>query len=233
MEGSNNFWESALLRNKADKCIFHMILPTIMTTRHPSWDKIKSLISRTDEEIIQAQRDNLSCVYCKKDTQSQTIRLAIRIVISREDFDNGHLYRCGVGCASICNTCSNLDVNSFDSDTPMHEAMFDRLEMVGREVSFLNMRQKIDGPEFMRQLMEGFHTNYPSFIRQLRKLEAKKCYYCKKTPPKLSYCSVCRYVRYCSDTCQHADWKIHKHECKFMVTNSIFFDYKKYGKRVR
>ena len=123
-----------------------------------------------------------------------------------------------------------LDVISFDSDTPMHEAMFDRLETVGREVSFLNMHQKIDGPEFMRQLMEGFHTNYPSFIRQLRKLEAKKCYYCKKTPPKLSYCSVCRYVRYCSSECQHADWKIHKHECKFMVTNSIFFNS---GKRIK
>jgi hypothetical protein len=223
MEGSNNFWESILSR---DKCIFHMILPTIMTTKHTSWDNISKRINPNDEKMIQAQRDNLLCVYCKKDTQSQAIRLAVRIVISQKD----NCYRCGFGSASICSACSNLDVISFDSDTPMHEAMFDRLETVGREVSFLNMHQKIDGPEFMRQLMEGFHTNYPSFIRQLRKLEAKKCYYCKKTPPKLSYCSVCRYVRYCSDTCQHADWKIHKHECKFMVTNSIFFNT---GKRIK
>jgi hypothetical protein len=230
MEGSNNFWESALLRNKADKCIFHMILPTIMTTKHPSWDKIKSLISPTDEQIIQAQRDNLFCVYCKKDTQSQTIRLAIRIVISREDFDDNYIYRCGFGCASICNTCSNVDVNSFNSDTPMHETMYEYLEIIGRNVGLYNLHQKIDGLEFMRQLMVGFNVNYPSFIRKLRKLEAKKCYYCKKTSQKLFYCSVCRYVRYCSSTCQHADWKIHKHECKFMVTNSIFFDS---GKRIK
>lgn len=226
-KGAIEFWESALLQDSTNKCIFHMILPTIMTTKQPYWDSIKNRIDQNDDRVIQAQRENLMCTYCKKDVQGQSIRLAIRIVLSSDN-------KCGFGTVAICSSCSNVNMLSFDSDTPMHDVMFNRLEMVGREVVFNNLHKKIDGLEFMHQLMEGFHTNYPSFIRQLRKIEAKKCYYCKKSPSrKLLYCSKCCYVRYCDQTCQHADWKQHKNECKFLTTQSIFFDYRKHGKRYK
>ncbi|GAA5972982.1 hypothetical protein JCM11641_000350 [Rhodosporidiobolus odoratus] len=36
----------------------------------------------------------------------------------------------------------------------------------------------------------------------------------------LSQCSLCHLVQYCSSTCQTADWKLHKHECKALRTAS-------------
>lgn len=218
---SNDFWESILLHNKAHKCIFHMVLPTIMTSIQPSLD-----IDSNNDKLIQVVRNNLICAYCKKDIQGQVIRNAVRILITSDGF-------CAFACAGICSVCSNLEIISFDSDTPMHEVVFECLEKIGREVGSANRHHDIDGLEFMRQLMYRFHANYPSFIRRLRKLQANICYYCKKTPQKLSYCSMCCYVRYCDSTCQHADWKQHKIECKFLTTQSIFYDYKNYGKRIK
>lgn len=224
-----DFWESALLRTDGE-CIFHMILPTIMTTVHASWERIKTSIDPSDALMMRAQRENLLCSYCKRDVQLEVVRLAVRILISR---DESNRYRCAFGSACVCNRCNNVDAIAFDSDTPMHEALFERMENFGREVAYLNAHRKIDGLEFMRQLMEAFHGDYASFIRQLRKLETKKCYHCKKTPRKLSYCSGCYYMRYCDAKCQNADWKKHKSECKFLTTHSIFFDPSKAGKRYK
>lgn len=41
-----------------------------------------------------------------------------------------------------------------------------------------------------------------------------RCHYCwKLAEKKLSRCSKCQVVKYCSRTCQRNDWKTHKLEC--------------------
>lgn len=41
----------------------------------------------------------------------------------------------------------------------------------------------------------------------------RRCQYCFKTDEKLSKCSRCKVVHYCSKECQKQDWKIHKVYC--------------------
>lgn len=219
MEGSNNF---------------HMILPTLITTTLPLWDNIKGTFDPNDTELIQTQYDHLLCSYCKKNMQGQTIRLAIRILITYENIKICHRYDCAFVDATVCNECVNLSMlPTFESDVTMIDLVINRLYTIGRGIRITNAEHKIDGIEFMRQLMIGFHTDYTSFIRQIRKLDAKECRYCKKCAKKLFYCSMCCYVRYCGSECQKADWKRHKAECNFLKHGSIFLDYKKYGKQIK
>jgi hypothetical protein len=233
-KGSDNFWESALLQNRVNKCIYHLIAPTIMTVDLPLWDEIKGTFDQNDTEFIQAQYDHLCCTYCKKDMQSQNVRLGIRIIIAYEDIKICHRYDCTFNDSIICHECINLPmVPTFESDNIMIEIVLERLRTIGRGIRITNAEHRIDGIEFMRQLMVGFHTDYTSFIRQIRKLDAKECRYCKKCAKKLFYCSMCCYVRYCGSECQKADWKRHKAECNFLKHGSIFLDYKKYGKRIK
>lgn len=42
----------------------------------------------------------------------------------------------------------------------------------------------------------------------------RRCQYCFKTDEKLSKCSGCKVVHYCSKECQKQGWKIHKVYCK-------------------
>ncbi|GAA5900110.1 hypothetical protein JCM5296_002059 [Sporobolomyces johnsonii] len=48
----------------------------------------------------------------------------------------------------------------------------------------------------------------------------ERCSACFRTPEdtasqkSLQQCSLCHVVQYCSSTCQHSDWSLHKHECK-------------------
>jgi len=42
----------------------------------------------------------------------------------------------------------------------------------------------------------------------------RRCQYCFKSDDKLSKCSSCNVVHYCSKECQKGDWKTHKEYCK-------------------
>jgi hypothetical protein len=48
-----------------------------------------------------------------------------------------------------------------------------------------------------------------AFFKTLR----RGCHYCCDAPGKLSRCSRCRIVQYCSRDCQDADWPRHKLFC--------------------
>jgi hypothetical protein len=39
------------------------------------------------------------------------------------------------------------------------------------------------------------------------------CAFCLGNGDAMRRCSRCKSARYCSETCQHADWKVHAHEC--------------------
>lgn len=44
-------------------------------------------------------------------------------------------------------------------------------------------------------------------------LNARACAHCKNHDC-INRCSLCRLVYYCSETCQKANWRVHKHNCK-------------------
>ncbi|EFJ28787.1 hypothetical protein SELMODRAFT_231366 [Selaginella moellendorffii] len=44
-----------------------------------------------------------------------------------------------------------------------------------------------------------------------------RCDACFKQSPALRRCSACKFVFYCSPTCQRSQWKIHQEECKVLV----------------
>ena len=50
------------------------------------------------------------------------------------------------------------------------------------------------------------------------------CYTCGKRSFSMSRCGACKVATYCSPTCQKADWKVHKQDCKNHVTR---FEYEK------
>jgi len=52
---------------------------------------------------------------------------------------------------------------------------------------------------------------------------SEACHVCHRTPPEVSLkrCSTCIGIQYCSRTCQSADWKRHKLECRPLPTTTI------------
>lgn len=50
------------------------------------------------------------------------------------------------------------------------------------------------------------------------------CFYCFEKFNKGVYCSYCKYVVYCSDSCLERGWKIHRDECEILRSN-IFDKY--------
>ncbi|CAF1081408.1 unnamed protein product, partial [Brachionus calyciflorus] len=59
-----------------------------------------------------------------------------------------------------------------------------------------------------------FYEGYPSVRALNDEYKEKACDYCFKKCSNLRRCSQCKFMSYCTQECQKADWLVHKYECK-------------------
>lgn len=217
------FWESLFLRSSQYNVIFHAIIPTLFVTLSG-----QSPLSN-DETINKAQQANLYCVSCqKKCKQGTKIRLCIRAVIGKSKGKNittnetAHIYRSGFGSALLC--CDKYTIPSLDSNTDMHEVLFEFLELTFPNLAFDNLYKKLSGEEILNIIGSKIHLNHDKLVHLVGKAE-NECKCCKKPkPPKR--CAGCHYARYCNKACADTDWnRGHKKECK--AIKSVKFIYPK------
>ena len=79
---TTEFWEKILLKEFADDCIHHVILPTMFGTRCGDAN------DGTDDETKKAYDDMLSCFLCKEDVKGQNVTLAVRWVLAKKNAKN-------------------------------------------------------------------------------------------------------------------------------------------------
>jgi hypothetical protein len=97
----------------------------------------------------------------------------------------------------------------------------------GKVVKFNFMRPGMTDPAAYQILLDHSSssrfimalTDSPDFIRPLGFTKTDTCALCGvgSTTMKLSNCSACQRVQYCSGECQKADWKTHKPLCRLIT----------------
>lgn len=230
MEGLE-FWHKTLLRKFADDCIWHALIPTILSTRLGKWERIVELIDAQDDLVLRVQRANRVCVGCTKvlgdnDPTLLVLRVLVAKRLARAVPDDGHqyyIYRSVFHTASMCEPCANVRgyYLRLNSDTPMHNEVLDRLESLADDVAEDCMKDNLTGPQFWNHVLRLFHAHHADTMRALGLLDAV-CGYCRTQGSK-SRCSKCHIARYCGAECQLKDWPEHKMECAVLSKTSLFY----------
>lgn len=68
--------------------------------------------------------------------------------------------------------------------------------------------------QYIREQGVGDNITPTIQVKWTRSNTIRRCQYCFKNDVKLSKCSSCNVVHYCSKECQKEDWKMHKIYCK-------------------
>jgi len=227
MEQPPTFWENTLLRSFAADCVLYTVIPTMLSTKVPTWDRIAKVIDLDNLQIVEAHRDNCLCCVCKKSIEGQEVVFAVRVLIAkRSAYTGASIFRSGIGSASICADCSvekNL-VFCLDSNSDMQEIVCQRLGNIFHTICDENYLTNVSAEDMIRQAIDTFNRDRVWVMKTLGKIDAL-CGHCKKKTPK-KRCSRCHYARYCNEDCSAADWHIHKSECSILKSSSIFYTMK-------
>lgn len=218
---SKGWWQKTLLREFANDCICHCVLPLKMQTVTATWAKISAHIDLTDETVVKAQRATLHCYACNSNTEGSPVLFGMRIVIAKRkaisvsDGTPIFIYRFGFGTANICKKCIPRQYSGFiiNSDAIMIDYVWDNLESSASIMEHDRITVDLTGSEILQELLAIFQFKYRIMMRNLRKDEPM-CANCKK-PRAKQICSRCNYARYCNATCSEKDWfAYHKKVCK-------------------
>lgn len=230
----SEFWQTVLLNGFADNCVWHVVIPTLLCAGKSSWEKIASMIDMKDTEVVSAQRANMLCVQCGKNTleEDDVHIFGIRVLVAKKTCTNAlerHVVHRTALCSSLfCLTCAkSKDVmGGLDANTDMHNLVLDLLEGIARDIEYESLMQDLSGPQVWKLIMERFALcHYKSTLHTLGKIDPR-CSECQKPGPK-SRCSSCHFARYCNDTCSRKDWPLHKGECALLKLGLLIYPVEK------
>ena len=229
MEGSE-FWEKTLLKPPVTNCIYHVLVPTVFSTKMASWDRIKNDLPKGGPELRVVQRRNLLCAICSTDVQQKQCVFCIRFLVTFNHATiNGEpvfLYLCAINTAAACIACAKSHLPKeyvgIICDMRVVNAVCDLVEEISRNTCQNYFEKRVSGETFLKDVLKVFAERNECFLEQMGRLNGE-CAYCCKPNPK-ARCSGCHYYRYCSKKCQKAEWtNTHQHECAFLKKNGTLF----------
>lgn len=226
----SSFWQKVLLRGYAEDCVWHVLIPTIMTTQMARWEKIEHLINKNDKVVVDVHKANMSCGICGMYLEGQKHIFTLRVLIGKRpgtDFYNPEekcwIYKVAFHTAAICFGCAinrKWPCVSLDSNSDMHNYVLDTLESIA---SFMTVDEKdLSGEQMWERIKTEFDKRRDTVMKYIGKMDAN-CSCCNTKNPK-NRCSACHIIRYCNGECSKTDWPKHKEECKSLQETSIFRD---------
>lgn len=93
---------------------------------------------------------------------------------------------------------------------------------VSSEAKHAKLSEVLSQPNGLQQLLEvyteklrqgGWQPDNDLVSELHTEITLPRCRHCKKSPDKLSRCSVCKAAQYCNSECQHEHWPKHKRVC--------------------
>lgn len=221
----SSFWKTILLRNFAEDCVWHAVIPTTMFSVAGCFKTIEPLIDKNDDEadaVRKAQIANYLCVKCETSLELKPYVVSIRVLIGKKYVENlsSFIYSIVVNSACICPQCATSSCY-INSNTEMVNYILDKLESIGMQWRTTFESRDLSGPDIWKEVSHVFLRDHASTMRLLGKIDTK-CPHCNTPNPKLR-CSACNYTRYCNTTCSHSDWPIHRKACKVIKNKNAFF----------
>lgn len=121
-------------------------------------------------------------------------------------------------CKALELYCAGVTMNGQDlTQSKPVLALFQRVNTAAERLS-----QPVPLPDMLSLPLESSHSSIPTSSSPATipvRNHCATCGICEGGVVKLSICSKCKAVRYCSVQCQKADWTTHKSTCKTNATN--------------
>lgn len=228
-----SFWAKALLHGFEANCVWHAVIPTIMTSKAPKWERVETAIDTSNPMVVAAHRANLCCAKCGVSLEGNLYRVAVRFLITKS---NAKMYppdgcdyvltRTFFNTAGFCFGCidQGKPVPHLDANSEMQNFILDQLESIGLDLfcepTLVGEYVEEDGKKIWQKLLDVLHLRHKEVLHALGKMDCK-CPACGRPSPK-KRCSGCHYARYCNTDCSRRDWNKHKLECEFLCRFSLF-----------
>lgn len=233
MEGRKQFWERIFLKNMKDDCIYHCIVPMRL---YDYFDIFTPPGSREEQDVIRARFDHTKCSKCDHDLcPGEYHTKAARIMIARQLCNGGTCYfwRFGIGNASLCSACDPAPEEA--KVCIPSETLCDYFEFTERlanqyamqlSTSMTTIHPPID--VIIRTITHNTDDHhYKDLLSSIKSAchgKGNICLECSgKSQNKVSACSRCKTIAYCSKECQAEDWPRHKLVCSKLKDQTRIF----------
>lgn len=213
MEG-HDFWRATLLHHYADDCVYHGVVPSMLTTQLDEQPQTSE-----DKTVHTALQYTARCALCDKNQLGETVRWAVRYIMARckAGDQDCWIYRAAFADAVICLACSKKRelLTVCTSSSAIHHALLDELEKTATCVSSCLLSGEQWWQQAMLQLKEA---------DDVAEKELRSCANCdnqERSTIKVR-CSECKYVYYCGRDCAAAHHQLHRLVCARLARRDFF-----------
>jgi len=219
---NHRFWENVHTSSWPNqRAELHVIVPTMLITYVHDYNHEENP-ERTLLEHVSSIQHTLCC-QCGESVAEQRCFVGFRFLFSKSKTadDKVVAYHSAFVSTVYCEECAVTTEVKMKCDYPMINAILDEFEAVALILN--EQLYMVDMPVqmFMNCVLNRMRVLHVELLETMGTF-IHHCMHCKTKRRAAFKCDGCRINTYCNKKCWKRDWKMHKRECLWLQTMSMF-----------